>query len=116
MAGRTPKKGAARELIAESKGPDHSGRQRRYEHKSNHRKRDFANSGAQDSSFIIHLSSFPKVPPPTTPASPCIGVQNLSPTPVLKRLHGVTPILKETAEPSLSKSSIRLHTTPCGGS
>ena|ERR1017187_5545048 len=106
MAGRTPKKGAARELIAESKGPDHSGRQRRYEHKSNHCKRDFANSAAQDSSFIIHPSSFPKVPPPTTPASPCIGVQNLSPTPVLRCLHRVTPILKETAEPSLSNPQI----------
>src|ERR1035441_10624556 len=102
MAGRTPKKGAARELIAESKGPDHSGRQRRYEHKSNHCKRDFANSAAQDSSFIIHPSSFPKVPPPTTPASPYIGVQDLSPTPVLACLHRVTPILKETAEPSFS--------------
>jgi hypothetical protein len=54
------------------------------------------------SSFIIHPSSFPKVPPPTTPVSPCIGVQNLSPTPVLECLHRVTPILKETAEPSLS--------------
>src|ERR1017187_7648072 len=56
------------------------------------------------SSFIIHASSFPKVPPPTTPVSPCIGGQNLSPAPFLKCLHRVTPILEETAEPSLSKS------------
>jgi hypothetical protein len=54
------------------------------------------------SSVIIHPSSFPKVPPPTTPVSPRIGGQNLSPAPVLKCLHRVTPILKETAEPSLS--------------
>ena len=51
----------------------------------------------EDSSFIIHPSSFPKVPPPTTPVSPCIGGQNLSPAPVLKCLHRFTPILKETA-------------------
>src|ERR1035437_4556726 len=43
-----------------------------------------------------------KVPPPTTSVSPCIGGQNLSPAPVLECWHRVTPILKETAQPSLS--------------
>src|ERR1035441_10437068 len=47
----------------------------------------------------------------------CIGVQTLSPTPVLACLHRVTPILKETAEPSLSNlQSASAHTTPGSGS
>ena len=49
-------------------------------------------------------SAAAKIPPPTTPVSPCIGGQNLSPAPVLECWHRVTPILKETAERPLSKS------------